>query len=676
MHRALGAALEDRADRSGDANPAELARHFCAAVSIDGPTRAARWALAAAERDRASLAFTEAAAHLRRWRGAVVGSGVTVGDGLLIDVLLAESDALARVGSMVDARGLLRVAREVAERAGTPDRLAHVALATCDLGAQFAARRDEVVHDLETALAGIEGSDAALEARVTAALARELQHSVASDRPRAGPLSERALQLGRAAGDEATLVACLLARHDLLWTPGSALLRVDVAREIVSVAERLGDDERRAEGLLLLANAHLEDGSAAFSPALESSLELLEHLGQSRHRYVVETRRAALALLRGALDEAADRIDAAAALGKRIREPDTDNVRMSQRLELVRAAADAPAMTEFAAAAVEHWRGAPVHAHAVAAGFLARAGDLDAARQHVATVLDLGTWRIDRSYLWSVFVRELSIAAIALDDRTLCQQLLDELTPLASSCGVNGAVVAFAGSHAHTASLLADALGQDGTALLRQATDTYARVGALGWLAETSSQLARTDVTSRALHRRGRSWEISFHGERATVPHSKGIADLAVLLARPDRDVHVLELYGSRDTSGPTGTLIDREALLAYRRRLSDIDAELDESATHNDIGTHARLELEREALLTELRSVTGPGAGSRVFANYPAERARKAVAARIRDAIRRLRDDAPTLAGHLDGAIVTGMQCRYRDDDGTPWSIGDDPPR
>ncbi len=52
---------------------------------------------------------------------------------------------------------------------------------------------------LEEALAAVEGVDLDLEARLTARLARELQHLVATDRPRAGPLSERAIALGRAA---------------------------------------------------------------------------------------------------------------------------------------------------------------------------------------------------------------------------------------------------------------------------------------------------------------------------------------------------------------------------------------------------------------------------------------------------------------------------------------------
>lgn len=261
LHQAIGAALEDRVARAGQVAPAELARHFIAAVSLDGPHRAVRWALKAAAADCAALAFGEAAAHLRRLRTAIAEAAVDIADDQLVDVLVAEADALARAGSTLDARGLLRAARDIADRTGGPGRTAQVALATAQLGARFASPRDEIVAELDRALAVVAGTDPAREAQLTAALARELQHSVAEDRPRAGPLSERALELGRRAGDPATLSACLLARHDVLWTPGAGGARAGIAREIVVAALAAGDDERHAEGLLLLANALLEQGS-------------------------------------------------------------------------------------------------------------------------------------------------------------------------------------------------------------------------------------------------------------------------------------------------------------------------------------------------------------------------------------------------------------------------------
>jgi len=673
LHQAIGSALEERRARGVDVAPADIARHFVAAVAVDGPDRATRWAVAAAAADLAALAFVEAAGHLRRLRAALADAAIAVDDRQLVDVLVAEADAHARAGNTVEARGLLRHASDVADRADDPVHVARVALATAGLGAQFAVRRDDIVRHLDRARALVDGVDDVWEARLAATLARELQHSVPEDRPRAGPLSEHALEVGRRAGDDATLLTCLLARHDVLWTPGAGSERAAVAQEIVSVALALGDDERHAEGLLLLANALLEQGSPGYEAALESCLTILGALGQPQHRYTATTRRACLALLQGRLDAAEELIAEAAALGAHIREPDTGNVRMSQQLELTRARARPDELRAFAAEAVEHWTGAPVHAHGVAAGFLARAGDLDAARHHVGAVVDLGTWRIDRSYLWSVFVRELAHAAIAVDDQHLAAQLLDDVAPLAGTCGVNGAVVAFAGSHAHTAGLLAGALGDDSAsrALLEDAAATYRRLDAAGWLAEIGSHplLSGARPGAAAMRRHGALWQLAFAGREVSVPHSKGLADIARLLAAPDTDVHVLDLIDAVDRSGSGGDIVDGRSLAAYRERLADLDADIDDAERDHDPERGARAASERQAILDELGRITGAAGRTRAFSNHPAERARKAVSGRIRDAIRKLEPDLPELADHLQRTIVTGTYCRYRAD-GTSWHV------
>ncbi|HSK97462.1 MAG TPA: AAA family ATPase [Euzebyales bacterium] len=674
LHRAAAAALEARIARGAYVAPAEVAHHHIGAVAVDGPERAVQWTLRAAASDCAALAFDEAAGRLRRLRGAVADAGVHIDAPQRVEILLAEADANARAGNTVEARGLLRHAADVAARTNSPEHVARTALAIAQLGARFATRRDEVVRALEAALVVIAGVDDMWEARLLATLARELQHSVAEDRPRAGPLSARALDLSRRTRDPAGLLACLLARHDVLWTPGTSDERAAIAREIVTIARATGDEEHHAEGLLLLANALLERGSPAFEAALESYLAILDTSKQPRARYMAETRRACLALLRGLLDEAEQRIERAAALGERIREPDTGNVRMSQRLELVRARGEPDKLRSFAAEAVEHWTGAPVHAHAVAAGFCARAGVLDDARRHVAAVLDLGTWRADRSYLWSMFVRELAHAAIALDDQDLCREIYDDLSPLASSCGVNGAVVAFAGSHAHPAGLLAASLGRTeaSRALLERAAASYRRLGAVGWLAEVGDdgRAGARPVTSAtaSMRRRGPVWQITFAGSAATVPHIKGLADIARLVAAPGAEIHALDLVGSPDRSPRPGPVVDRSALDSYRRRLADLQVEVDDAAHNHDTERRARAVAEHQALVEELGRVTGVRRQPRQFANHPAERARKAVAGRIRDAIRKLADVLPELADHLDQAVRTGTYCSYRAE--TTWDV------
>nr|WP_221380457.1 AAA family ATPase [Actinoplanes polyasparticus] len=647
LHKSIGSALLRRHGRGAPVFPAELARHFAAAAPLHGAELAVTWAHAAAEADAGRYAFAEAAAHLRRARTAVADAGTHLPDAGLVRLLTAEAGLRLRAGDAEAARALLAEAWRPA--GADADLLALVALGLDSVGARFAMPRTELITALEAARGALDGRGTPAEAQVTAALARQLQHSVPADRPRAGPYAERAVAIARALDDPATLASCLLARHDIVWTPGTGAERVLLATGIIAAARAAGDPERQAQGFLLAANAHLENGSAAFRAAFDEFAYLTERLRQPRHDYLLRTRQAALALLDGALETGERLIAEAAALGEQVGDSDTGNVRMSQRLEVVRARNDPDELRRTAAEAVGWWIGAPAHAHAVAAGFLARAGDLAAARREVETVRALPDWRADRSYLWSVFVGELTAAAIALKDRELCELLLADLEPLADTCAVNGALVCFMGAHAHRVGLLRAALGEpDGAAeSLRAALRVHERLGARLWADETRRALsALTPGPEPSICRSGEMWQVSYRGHAAYLRDCKGLHDLSTLLARPGTDVAALELA----TGGGPVVLdrvaeepaLDATALRSYRRRLADVEGD------------------ERERLLEEVRRATRPGGAARPLSAGNAERARKAVTARIRDAIRRIETVLPELGRHLDRAVRTGHLCRY----------------
>ena len=78
----------------------------------------------------------------------------------------------------------------------------------------------------------------------------------------------------------------------------------------------------------------------------------------------------------------------------------------------------------------------------------------------------------------------------------------------------------------------------------------------------------------------------------------------------------------------------------------------------------------EHEAVLAQLKNATGLSGRQRQLGATASERARKAVSARIRDAIRRLEPSAPQLAAHLDRAVITGTWCRYRSQGAPSWQI------
>jgi hypothetical protein len=214
-------------------------------------------------------------------------------------------------------------------------------------------------------------------------------------------------------------------------------------------------------------------------------------------------------------------------------------------------------------------------------------------------------------------------------------------------------------------------LGQHEAAelLLERATAAYRRLGSGGWVVERQPDPPLAERGRASMRRQGSVWHLAFAGAEATVSHSKGLADIARLLADPGREIHVLDLMEAPLRSAGPGEIVDRRALASYRERLALLDEEIDDAAEGHDDERRHRAELERQALLDEVARVTGTGGHRRQFANHPAERARKAVAARIRDTIRKLDPVLPELAAHLQRTIVTGTYCRYRPDT-TDWSI------
>ncbi len=169
-----------------------------------------------------------------------------------------------------------------------------------------------------------------------------------------------------------------------------------------------------------------------------------------------------------------------------------------------------------------------------------------------------------------------------------------------------------------------------------------------------------------ALRQIGDLWEVGFRGRSATVRDSKGVRDLAVLVRRPGTDVPALELVaGTSVAAGVTAEpLLDRAALTAYRSRIAELDDELDDARGAADPARVERAADEREQLLAELRRDTRPDGSSRRLGG-DAERARKAVSARIRDAIGRIEAVLPELGRHLDRSVTTGTTCRYEPREG-----------
>ncbi len=179
--------------------------------------------------------------------------------------------------------------------------------------------------------------------------------------------------------------------------------------------------------------------------------------------------------------------------------------------------------------------------------------------------------------------------------------------------------------------------------------------------------------------REGDYWLVAYGGHTVRVRDLKGMHYLARLLAHPGREFHVLDLVaGERDKEahieiGPTdglshtsfgdaGEILDARAKKAYRRRLAEIDDDIDEARALGDVERAAQAEAERDFLVRELSQAIGLGGRDRRAASA-SERARVAVTRAIRYAMGRVDEHHPTLGEHLDLAIRTGTYCAYLPD-------------
>ena len=177
----------------------------------------------------------------------------------------------------------------------------------------------------------------------------------------------------------------------------------------------------------------------------------------------------------------------------------------------------------------------------------------------------------------------------------------------------------------------------------------------------------------------GDYWSISFEEHTARLRDLKGMRYLARLLADPGREFHVLDLVSSgvapsasppvtNDPAvtlsgwGDSGSMLDAQAKDAYRRRLEEIDEDLEDARLMSDLGRVAQGDAEREFLLRELSRAVGLS-GQERRAGSASERARVSVTRAVRHAMSRIREHNPALGEHLDRAIRTGTYCVYLPD-------------
>ena len=163
------------------------------------------------------------------------------------------------------------------------------------------------------------------------------------------------------------------------------------------------------------------------------------------------------------------------------------------------------------------------------------------------------------------------------------------------------------------------------------------------------------------LQRCGPVWQIESPYGDGEVGNTVAIGQLAHLLAAAPADVAAVELAGMTTIApaGDLGPALDPRAKRAYRGRIEELRAEIDEADEFADIERAAKARLELDALMSELRRAVGLHGRDRPN-NEGAERARINVARSLRRAIDAVRVVVPGLGAHFDVSVRTGRMCSY----------------
>jgi tetratricopeptide (TPR) repeat protein len=601
------------------------------------------------------------------------------------ELLVRLGDAALAAGDMADARDSFRRAAAAARECASAELLARAALGwgSGQGGFEVPLHDSTQVALLEEALAAVGPSASGLRARLLSRLSVAL--SAGDQEHRRIELSEDAIAAAREVGDLAALGHALAAHSDATAGPDYSEARRDEAGEIVELARRSMDRPLELLGRRLRAVASLELGDiAGFDADVARFSELADELRQPLYSWYVPLWRGLRLLMLAAFDDAAAATDAARDLGRRAQSANAVALTLTQwwvaeRLQgrFIEAATEMRAVLGLESGATPMVFGDAEHR--LRAVIAAQLGDRAAAYAQLDLLLAGGHERRPIDSEWLPDVAQLAQVAVLADHAEAAAVLYDQLSPYAHRYCIEGIGAAFTGSVHWYLALLANAMGNGEEAANHEtaARRAHRRVGLVGdppRLAPAATppvveSFADAPALRAALIDEGATWAITFAGTTRRLRDSKGMRDLAILLGRPQREVHCLELAAGADVGGDVGPALDESARRAYQQRIQDLQEDIDDARTAGDLVRAERAEGELDALVEQLSQAFGLSGRARVRGSA-AERARTTVTSRVRAAIRRAAAVHPDLGRHLQHSVHTGTWCRYAPEHPCDWQI------
>ncbi|MGH8907008.1 MAG: hypothetical protein ACRD0K_10930 [Egibacteraceae bacterium] len=499
LHHQVGEALEGL--YAGDLEPrlAELASHFVQAADA---AKALAYLTRAGQRALALLAYEEAA------RLFALALGQHPDEARRCGLLLALADAQMRAGDMASAQETLLGAAGGARALGDPRRLARAALGVTEIFFGFAlplpGAVEPVVGLLEEALALLAAGDSPLCAQVLGHLAMTLvltqywqpdAEARRALRERGLVLSRQAVAMARRLGDTEVLASVLGSRCLALLGPDTLQERLDLAGEILALAEAAANREmaQRARGWRIVGFLQLGDVPAT-DAELGAYIRVAEELRQPVHLYWAHIWRSTRALMAGRFDVAERHNLQALGFGRRLQRLDATQSQVEAAAQLLLLRKEQGRLAELDETVsglvrdFSHllaWRAALALIHVAA-------GDEEAARGEFERLAAKDFTLIPRHVAWLFTVALAAEVCASLGDARRAVMLYELLLPFAHHCVVVIRGVGCLGSVAHCLGQLAATMGDVDAACrhFEVALEVNARIGAAPHLAHTQCHYA------------------------------------------------------------------------------------------------------------------------------------------------------------------------------------------
>jgi eukaryotic-like serine/threonine-protein kinase len=719
LHLRIGRVLEEFRGGDPDRHLSAIAHHLAVAAPLGDAAKAVDYLVRAGDRAARLLAYEEAAEHYRRAL-QLFTEGEAGSAERRCDLLLRLGDCEWRAGDTRAVSARFEEAARLARDLGNAEMLARAALGyVVGLGGFLVTARYEGATGiglLEEALAALPERDSVLRVLVLARLSVELWSSHEVERRVA--LSRAAIEMARRLGDAEALAAALHSSHWALGGPEMVGERLARADEMLDVARETGSNEIAflAHNARVHCLLELCDGEG-FDAEVEAMTQLSERMRQPFYSWHVVCLRAIRAILDGRFAYAEGLAEDALGLA-RVRQSEiaTYVFRFGQTLTIRWTQGRLGEVRDTIREHGERFPWIPRWREALAAAELA---DHSAARAEIARYARRDFGDLPRDSFWLLHLCALAEACVLVGDSRRGARLYELLCPFADRDVVSvieqpfGPVALRLGMLARLLRLWGEAEHHFVAALARcellgaraiRARTLLEYAGALAARGEPADrgrleamldeaallcdELALPALSERVAEMRrgplaeqtalfrqeGELWTISFGGETFRLRDRKGLRYIALLLAAPCREIHVLELVQAAEgrqarpmdrdlleaglspsLPGGAGSWLDPEAKEAYRRRLH----ELDEARRSADPERVTVIDDEIDALTDELGRAVGLGGRDRQL-HSPGERGRVSVTKTVRSAIRAIDRQCPALAEHLTASIKTGRLCSY----------------